>query len=70
MNEKFRIFIRISLKLIHNGPIDNESALVQIMTWRRKGDKPLPEPLMTQYTYVYVWVALWLCVCVGGGGVN
>ena len=28
------------------GPIDNNPALVQIMAWRRSGDKPLSEPMM------------------------
>ena len=31
MNEKFCIFIRISLKFVPKGPIDNRPALVQIM---------------------------------------
>ena len=28
------------------GPIDNNTALVQLMAWRRIGDKPLSEPMM------------------------
>ena len=28
------------------GPIYNKSELVQIMVWRRIGDKPLSEPIM------------------------
>ena len=31
---------------VHNVSIDNISALVQIMAWRRTGDKPLSEPTM------------------------
>ena len=30
-------------------PIDNKSALVQVMTCHPYGDKPLPEPIMTQF---------------------
>ena len=37
-------------KVTPNGLIDNKSALVQVMAWRRAGDKPLPEPLPTQFT--------------------
>ena len=33
------------LKLVPNGPIDNVPALVQIMAWRRPGDKSLSEPM-------------------------
>ena len=41
---KYRI--KISLKFVPKGPIDNIPALVQIMAWRRPGDKPLSEPMM------------------------
>ena len=30
------------------GQSDNKPALVQVMAWNRTGDKPLPEPIMTQ----------------------
>ena len=54
LNENGRILIQISLKLIPKSPIDNKSALVQAMAWRRRGDKPLPEPMMTQFTDAYM----------------
>ena len=38
-----------------NGPIDNYSVLFKVMAWRRTGDKPLPQPLLTQFTDVYMW---------------
>ena len=50
-NENDRIPIRISLKFI---PIDNKPALVQVIAWRRIGDKQLPEPTMTQFTGAYI----------------
>ena len=46
LNEKVLILIKISLKLIPKGSINNIPALVQIMAWRRPGDKPLSEPMM------------------------
>ena len=54
MNEKFCISIRISLKFVRNGPFDNKLALVQVMAWRRTGDKPLPEPMLTQFPGAYM----------------
>ena len=48
------VLIRISLKFVPKGPIDNKSALVQVMAWRRTGDKPLPEPILTQFTDAYM----------------
>ena len=50
----FSSAFKVSLKFIPNGPIDNKSALVQVMAWRRTGDKPLPEPMLTQFTDTYM----------------
>ena len=46
LNENVRISIKISLKFVPEGPINNIPALVQIMAWRRSGYKPLSEPMM------------------------
>ena len=46
LNENIRISIKISLKFVLKVPIDNIPSLVQIMAWRRPGDKPLSEPMM------------------------
>ena len=46
VNENVRISIEFSLKFVPKGPINNIPALVQIMAWRRLGDKPLSEPVM------------------------
>ena len=46
LNENVWIPIKISLKFVPKGPINNIPALVQIMAWRRPGDKPLSEPMM------------------------
>ena len=40
--------IWISLKFVPKGPINNIPALVQIMAWRRPGNKPLSEPMMVR----------------------
>ena len=59
LNENVRISIKISLKFIPKGPINNNPALVQIMAW------PLSEPMMVSLlTHICVtrpqWVnALW-----------
>ena len=50
----FFISIRISMKFDPKGPIDNKAALFQVMAWCRTGDKPLPEPVLTQFTYAYM----------------
>ena len=36
------------------GPINDIPTLVQIMAWRRPGDKPLSEPMMTQFNDAYM----------------
>ena len=48
------ILIEISLKFVPKGPIDNNPTLVQIMAWRRIGDKPLSEPMFTRFTDAYM----------------
>ena len=47
LNENVWISIGISLKFVPRSPINNILALVQIMAWRRSGDKPLSEPMMS-----------------------
>ena len=46
LNENVWIPIKISLKFVPKGPINNIPAMVQIMAWRRPGDKPLSEPMV------------------------
>ena len=38
------------MKFVPKGPINNIPELVQIMAWRRPGDKPLSEPMMVSLT--------------------
>ena len=45
-NENLRISHKISLTFVPKVRINNIPALVQIMAWRRLGDKPLSEPMM------------------------
>ena len=47
MNEECFISIRISLKFVPKGPVDNKAELVQGMPWSWSGDKPLTEPMLT-----------------------
>ena len=46
LNGNVWISLKISLKFVPKVPINNILALVQIMAWRRPGDKPLSEPMM------------------------
>ena len=54
LNENARISIQISLQFVPMVPIDNKSALVQVMAWRRTGNKPLLEPMLTQVNDAYM----------------
>ena len=54
-NENVWISIKISLKFVPKGPINNIPALVQIMAWRRPDDKPLSEPRMVRLP-THIWV--------------
>ena len=55
VNENDRIPIQISLKFVPRSPIDNKPSMVEVMAWRRMGDKPLPEPMMAQLIDAYMW---------------
>ena len=54
LNENVWILIKISLKFVPKGPVNNIPTLVQIMAWRLTGDKPLSEPMMTQFNDAYM----------------
>ena len=61
LNDNAWIFIKISLKLVRYGPINNIPALVQIMAWRRPGGKPLSEPMMVRLsTHICVTRPQWV----------
>ena len=49
------------LKFVPKGPINNIPAMVQIMAWRRPGDKPLSEPMMVSLpTHICVSRPQWV----------
>ena len=54
LNENVWIPIKISLKFVPKGPINNIPAFDQIMVWHRTGNKPLSEPMMTQFNDAYM----------------
>ena len=66
LNENAWTSLKISLKFVPKVRINNIPALVQIMAWRRPGDKPLSEPMMVNLlTHIGVtrpqwakWVAM------------
>ena len=61
LNDNVRISIKISLKFVPKGPINNNPSLVQIMAWCRSGDKPLSEPMMVSLlTHVCVTRPQWV----------
>ena len=61
LNENAWILIKISLKFVPKGPINKIPALVQIMAWRRSGDKPLSEPMMVSLlTHICVTRPQWV----------
>ena len=46
LNENILISLQIWLRFVPKVQINSIPALVQIMAWRRPGDKPLSEPMM------------------------
>ena len=71
LNENVWISIKISLKFVPSGPINNIPSLVriinnipgliQIMAWRLPGNKPLSEPMMVSLlTHICVTRPQWV----------
>ena len=60
LNENDTIPIQISLKYVPRSPTDNKPALVQVMAWRRTGDKPLLGPTMTHFIDTYGTMGRWV----------
>ena len=56
LNDRLWISIKIPLKLVSKGPVDNIPTLVLITAWCRPGGKPLSEP--TIYWRIYASLAL------------
>ena len=59
VNENDRNLIWFSLKFVPRSPVDNKPSLFQVMTWQQTGDKPLSEPILTQFTDAYIWSTRW-----------
>ena len=61
LNENVWISTKIPLMFVPKGLINNIPALVQIMAWRRSGDKPLLEPMMVNLlTHICVIRPQWV----------
>ena len=61
VDENVWIPIKISMKFVLKGPINNIPTLVQIMAWRPPGDKPLSEPMMVSLpTHICVARLQWV----------
>ena len=54
LNENDRIPIQILLKFTPRSSIDNKPTLVQVLAWRRIGDRPLPDLMVNQFTGAYM----------------
>ena len=61
LNENIWILIKISLRFVSEDRINKIPALVQIMAWRRSGDKPLSEPMMvSSLTHICITRPQWV----------
>ena len=61
LNENVWTSIKIPMKFVPKGPINNIPALFQIMAWCRPGDKPLSETMMvTLLTHICITGPHWV----------
>ena len=69
-NENVWIPIKISLKFVPKGSINNNLALFEIMAWCRPGDKPSSGPMMVRLpTYICVTRSQWVKMILRSWGV-
>ena len=55
------ILIQNFMKIVHEGPINKKTALVEIMVWRLTGTKPLSEPMVhSLLTHICVTRPQWV----------
>ena len=60
-SEDVWVFIKMSLKFVPKGPLNNIPALVQIMAWHHLGDKPLSETMMVSLpTHICITRPQWV----------
>ena len=52
--KSFVFSLKISLKIVPKGSIDNNPALFYVMAWRQINDKPLSELILTRFTDAYM----------------
>ena len=55
LGRKWMNFDKNSIEVCSRGLTDNIPVLVQIMAWRRPGDRPLPKPIMVSLL-AHIWV--------------
>ena len=60
--KKFEFCLKFHWTLFQRLPSDNNSALVQIMAWRRAGDKPLSGPMMTWIVGLNMLMRMWCTI--------
>ena len=61
LNENVSISLKISLKFVPKVQFNNIPALLQIMAWRRPGNKPLSEPtVVSLLTHICVTRTQWV----------
>ena len=57
LNENLGLSIKISLKFVPEGSVNNVSSFIHIMAWHRSGDKPLSETMIVELlTYICVTI--------------
>ena len=61
LNKTVKISIKISLEFVPKGQMNKILALVQIMAWRRPGDKSFSGPMIVRLpTYICITRAQWV----------
>ena len=52
--KSFVFWFKCHLKFVSKCPVDNKWVLIEVMAWRRTGNTPLSEPMLTQFADAYL----------------
>ena len=69
LKEIFFNLAQIQMKFVPEDPVNDKSALVQVMAWHRTGSKPLSEPILPNFLRHHndvirtQWVNPAICIC-------
>ena len=55
---ELNVLVQLSVKFVPKASSDKKPPLVWLIAWCWRDEKPLPEPMMTNFTDIHLWLAI------------